>query len=305
MFRADYNPDQYLWEKDFTLAGRTYKRQDLEASMDTSALQSFCSLSLVCENVYLHDSSWTMLDYLFFNICSSGMRGATCCVVVIMCLRSSPKTLPFPVSYTAMETGRREKLDRFLFLCKNFTPFHLLGSYHSLVSSGIMQWMQGRRKWGCCNPSSIKYHCFHSWFFGFRLIRWWLCQPWLAWGTFPIYHFFFQSSLYLFEMPKFPLICAERRPQNCYYTFKKQQTNFTYRSLGTIYGCSDLVLHLLFMQPLLSKVHKICCWFLFLRISSICKVYSTCFFVWIALLWPKIAAWYFVLQKSLLNVPFY
>lgn len=31
--RADYNPDQYLWEKDFTLAGRKYKREDLEASM--------------------------------------------------------------------------------------------------------------------------------------------------------------------------------------------------------------------------------------------------------------------------------
>nr|GLL37783.1 uncharacterized protein LOC109178902 isoform X4 [Ipomoea trifida] len=29
--RAEYNPDQYLWEKDFTLAGRKYKRQDLEA----------------------------------------------------------------------------------------------------------------------------------------------------------------------------------------------------------------------------------------------------------------------------------
>ncbi|KAJ7967888.1 alpha/beta-Hydrolases superfamily protein [Quillaja saponaria] len=28
--RADYNPDQYLWERDFTLAGRPYKRQDLE-----------------------------------------------------------------------------------------------------------------------------------------------------------------------------------------------------------------------------------------------------------------------------------
>lgn len=28
--RAEYNPDQYLWEKDFTLAGRSYKRQDLE-----------------------------------------------------------------------------------------------------------------------------------------------------------------------------------------------------------------------------------------------------------------------------------
>ncbi|XP_027087296.2 uncharacterized protein [Coffea arabica] len=28
--RAQYNPDQYLWEKDFTLAGRKYKRQDLE-----------------------------------------------------------------------------------------------------------------------------------------------------------------------------------------------------------------------------------------------------------------------------------
>nr|CAN66506.1 hypothetical protein VITISV_035499 [Vitis vinifera] len=34
--QAEYNPDQYLWEKDFTLAGRTYKRQDLEASMDNS-----------------------------------------------------------------------------------------------------------------------------------------------------------------------------------------------------------------------------------------------------------------------------
>ncbi|KAG5561014.1 hypothetical protein RHGRI_004139 [Rhododendron griersonianum] len=29
--RAEYNPDQYLWETDFTLAGRKYKRQDLEA----------------------------------------------------------------------------------------------------------------------------------------------------------------------------------------------------------------------------------------------------------------------------------
>ncbi|XP_059437983.1 uncharacterized protein LOC132170865 isoform X2 [Corylus avellana] len=28
--RAEYNPDQYLWERDFTLAGRTYKREDLE-----------------------------------------------------------------------------------------------------------------------------------------------------------------------------------------------------------------------------------------------------------------------------------
>ncbi|KDP29023.1 hypothetical protein JCGZ_16412 [Jatropha curcas] len=28
--RADYNPDQYLWERDFTLASRAYKRQDLE-----------------------------------------------------------------------------------------------------------------------------------------------------------------------------------------------------------------------------------------------------------------------------------
>lgn len=32
--RADYNPDQYLWEKEFSLAGRTYQRQDLEASIE-------------------------------------------------------------------------------------------------------------------------------------------------------------------------------------------------------------------------------------------------------------------------------
>ncbi|KAJ6995596.1 hypothetical protein NC653_018139 [Populus alba x Populus x berolinensis] len=29
---ADYNPDQYLWENDFTLAGKAYKRRDLEAT---------------------------------------------------------------------------------------------------------------------------------------------------------------------------------------------------------------------------------------------------------------------------------
>ncbi|CAL0301066.1 unnamed protein product [Lupinus luteus] len=28
--RAEYNPDQYLWEKEFTLAGKIYQRQDLE-----------------------------------------------------------------------------------------------------------------------------------------------------------------------------------------------------------------------------------------------------------------------------------
>ncbi|KAM0932326.1 putative serine aminopeptidase, S33, alpha/Beta hydrolase [Dioscorea sansibarensis] len=28
--RAEYNPDQYLWESEFTLGGRKYKRQDLE-----------------------------------------------------------------------------------------------------------------------------------------------------------------------------------------------------------------------------------------------------------------------------------
>ncbi|XLR60721.1 hypothetical protein S83_011393, partial [Arachis hypogaea] len=28
--RAEYDPEQYLWEKEFTLAGRTYIRQDLE-----------------------------------------------------------------------------------------------------------------------------------------------------------------------------------------------------------------------------------------------------------------------------------
>jgi hypothetical protein len=32
IYSAEYNPDQYLWEPEFTLAGRKYKRLDLEAS---------------------------------------------------------------------------------------------------------------------------------------------------------------------------------------------------------------------------------------------------------------------------------
>ncbi|KAJ4823944.1 hypothetical protein Tsubulata_016423 [Turnera subulata] len=75
--RADYNPDQYLWEKDFTLAGRSYKRQDLEA---------------------------TLLWLLIFYICRLPMQGAIPCGVAIMFLQLSLIVLLFPVLYTAMET---------------------------------------------------------------------------------------------------------------------------------------------------------------------------------------------------------
>lgn len=34
-YRAEYDPDQYLWEKEFSLGGTKCKRQDLEASMGT------------------------------------------------------------------------------------------------------------------------------------------------------------------------------------------------------------------------------------------------------------------------------
>ncbi|KAF8414326.1 hypothetical protein HHK36_002327 [Tetracentron sinense] len=80
--RAEYNPDQYLWEADFTLAGRKYKRQDLEASM---------------EILYQ--------DYLLFNISSSGMEGVIPCSAVITCLHLSQKTLLYLVLFTATETG--------------------------------------------------------------------------------------------------------------------------------------------------------------------------------------------------------
>ncbi|KAG5011348.1 hypothetical protein JHK87_019863 [Glycine soja] len=48
--RAEYNPDQYLWEKEFTLAGRTYQRQDLEANT-----------SLPCV-IYCHGNSGCRAD---------------------------------------------------------------------------------------------------------------------------------------------------------------------------------------------------------------------------------------------------
>lgn len=42
--RSEYNPDQYLWEKEFILAGRKYKRLDLEASTETIYRGFFCLL---------------------------------------------------------------------------------------------------------------------------------------------------------------------------------------------------------------------------------------------------------------------
>lgn len=46
--RAEYDPDQYLWEKDFSIGGTKCKRQDLEASMmcKTSYCPLFFSLKL-------------------------------------------------------------------------------------------------------------------------------------------------------------------------------------------------------------------------------------------------------------------
>ncbi|KAK2984271.1 hypothetical protein RJ640_010230, partial [Escallonia rubra] len=77
--RAEYNPDLYLWEKDFTLAGRQYNRQDLEASTDICYQKIY--------RVFL------------------GMPEAIPCGAVIMFLRLFQITLLFLVSYTAMETG--------------------------------------------------------------------------------------------------------------------------------------------------------------------------------------------------------
>jgi len=38
IYRAEYDPDQYLCEKEFALLGRQYQRKDLEASMDMLCL---------------------------------------------------------------------------------------------------------------------------------------------------------------------------------------------------------------------------------------------------------------------------
>jgi hypothetical protein len=46
LYRADYNPDQYLWEKDFTLAGRAYKRQVWASLVHSNFLLPFLTLCL-------------------------------------------------------------------------------------------------------------------------------------------------------------------------------------------------------------------------------------------------------------------
>lgn len=104
VYRAEYNPDQYLWERDFTLAGRTYIRQDLEASMDMSY-----HLPGNCRFYFAEMFNYIMVPepaILYFeNTCSSQMLGDIHCIAVIICLHLSPKMLLFLVLYTVMETG--------------------------------------------------------------------------------------------------------------------------------------------------------------------------------------------------------
>ncbi|KAJ6869992.1 hypothetical protein NC652_035793 [Populus alba x Populus x berolinensis] len=93
--RADYNPDQYLWENDFTLGGRAYKRQDLEASMGIITYQC---------------------------------KGSYSCDAVITCLRLYLQILTFLALYTVMETVDVEQMQMRLLvilLPSNITVFAL------------------------------------------------------------------------------------------------------------------------------------------------------------------------------------
>ena len=62
IYRAEYNPDQYLWESEFTLASRKFKRLDLEASTDISYRGFFC-LSAVHDEMYMAIISLILNDF--------------------------------------------------------------------------------------------------------------------------------------------------------------------------------------------------------------------------------------------------
>ncbi|XP_068642743.1 uncharacterized protein [Aristolochia californica] len=66
--RAEYNPDQYLWEKEFSLAGRKYQRQDLE-------LQNASGHTLKCSHyVPSHFPENTPLPCVIYCHGNSGCR---------------------------------------------------------------------------------------------------------------------------------------------------------------------------------------------------------------------------------------
>ena len=104
--RADYNPDQYLWEKEFSLAGRTYQRQDLEASIQ----YLFDGLLQLLLPIY---RSYIMIPIVYvctarlsiLLLCSSRMPEAIPWSVVIISPFLFLKILLFLVLYIAMETG--------------------------------------------------------------------------------------------------------------------------------------------------------------------------------------------------------
>lgn len=68
IYRAEYNPDQYLWESEFTLASRKFKRLDLEASTDINYRGFFC-LSAVHDEMVMSIVSLILADFdLYWNL---------------------------------------------------------------------------------------------------------------------------------------------------------------------------------------------------------------------------------------------
>jgi hypothetical protein len=64
VYSAEYNPDQYLWEPEFTLAGRKYKRLDLEASKGDMSSIYWCEDLVLIISIFLL-LTLTLFPYLY------------------------------------------------------------------------------------------------------------------------------------------------------------------------------------------------------------------------------------------------
>ena len=66
IYSAEYNPDQYLWEPEFTLAGRKYKRIDLEASKGSNYPGLFSVFYLPMKRLCADCQHFCILDLFLY-----------------------------------------------------------------------------------------------------------------------------------------------------------------------------------------------------------------------------------------------
>jgi hypothetical protein len=124
IYRVEYDPDQYLWEKEFILAGREYQRKDLEASMDI-----FWMILLSIFGSYLVITTFNSL-FIFFPFLNKTLQLKNARGYTLQCSHYLPSSVPEDISLPCVIYCHG---NRYFIFCRHCYPFSLESIWFGII----------------------------------------------------------------------------------------------------------------------------------------------------------------------------